>query len=69
MTCNIADVVRVLTPTGKLRVGLDLGSPLSLIKNPATGETNGVGYELGREFARNREGIRLLEATIWHLKF
>jgi polar amino acid transport system substrate-binding protein len=52
MTSDIADVVRVLAPTGMLRVGLYLGSPLSLIKNPATGETNGVGFELGREFAR-----------------
>jgi polar amino acid transport system substrate-binding protein len=52
MTSNIADVVRLLTPTGKLRVGLYLGSPLSLIEDPATGERNGVGFELGREFAR-----------------
>jgi polar amino acid transport system substrate-binding protein len=52
MTSDIADVVRLLAPTGRLRVGLYLGSPLSLIKNQATGETNGVGFELGREFAR-----------------
>jgi polar amino acid transport system substrate-binding protein len=52
MASDIADVLRVLVPTGKLRVGLYLGSPLSLIKDPATGETNGVGFELGREFAR-----------------
>src|SRR5258706_13359526 len=52
MTSNVADVARLLTPTGKLRVGLYLGSPLSLIEDPATGERNGVGFELGREFAR-----------------
>jgi polar amino acid transport system substrate-binding protein len=52
MTSDITEVVRLLTPTGKLRVGLYLGSPLSLIENPATGETHGVGFELGREFAR-----------------
>src|SRR5260370_7072870 len=47
-----AEVQQLLAPTGKLRVGLYLGSPLSVIRNPATGETNGVGFELGREFAR-----------------
>ena len=52
MTSNIADVARLLTPTGKLRVGLYLGSPLSLIEDPAIGGRNGVGFELGREFAR-----------------
>ncbi len=52
MTSNIADVVRLLTPTGKLRVGLYLGSPLSLIEDPATLGRNGVGFELGRELAR-----------------
>jgi len=52
MTSNIAEVVRLLTPTGKLRVGLYLGSPLSLIEGPATRERNGVGFELGRECAR-----------------
>ena len=36
MSANeIAEVVRLLTPTGKLRVGLYLGSPLSLIEDPA----------------------------------
>ena len=53
MSANeIAEVVRLLTPTGKLRVGLYLGSPLSLIEDPAPGERNGVGFELGRELAR-----------------
>lgn len=52
MSSNIAEVARLLTPTRKLRVGLYLGSPLSLIEDPATGERNGVGFELGREFAR-----------------
>ena len=56
MTSNNADVVRLLTPTGKLRVGLYLGSPLSLIEDAATGERNGVGFELGREFA-HRLGV------------
>jgi len=47
-----AEVRQVLAPTGKLRVGLYLGSPLSITRDPASGETNGVGFELGKEFAR-----------------
>ena len=47
-----AEVRLVLAPTGKLRVGLYLGSPLSITRDPASGETNGVGFELGKEFAR-----------------
>jgi polar amino acid transport system substrate-binding protein len=52
----VRDVVRLLAPAGRLRVGLYLGSPLSLIEDPATGERNGVGFELGREFA-SRLGV------------
>lgn len=42
----------VIAPTGALRVGLYQGTPTSII--PATGgaEAKGVGYDLGREFAR-----------------
>jgi polar amino acid transport system substrate-binding protein len=46
------EVVRVLAPTGRLRVGLYVGNPASLLKEPATGDGRGVGFELGREFAR-----------------
>lgn len=42
----------VLAPTGKLRVGLYPGTPTSIIRDPATGESKGVGYELGKEMAR-----------------
>jgi polar amino acid transport system substrate-binding protein len=42
---------RVLAPTGKLRVGLYIGNPSSLLES-STGERTGVAFELGREFAR-----------------
>jgi polar amino acid transport system substrate-binding protein len=44
------DVRQVLAPSGKLRVGLYAGSPTSIVRDGA-GE-RGVGFELGREFAR-----------------
>lgn len=40
-----------LAPTGKLRVGVYLGSPTSLVMD-ASGNKVGVAYELGRDFAR-----------------
>ena len=43
---------RALAPSGKLRVGLSLGTPGMMIRDPASGETKGVGYELGKELAR-----------------
>jgi polar amino acid transport system substrate-binding protein len=46
------EVRDVLAPTGKLRVGLYLGSPLSMLRNPGSDRTSGIGFELGREFAR-----------------
>jgi len=57
---------QALAPTGKLRVGLYPGSPGSTIRDPASGEWRGVGYELGRELAR-RLGVPfepvILQAT------
>ena len=40
-----------LAPTGKLRVGVYLGNPLSVVRDPKTQELKGAGYELGRELA------------------
>lgn len=37
-----------LAPTGVLRVGVYPGSPSSLVRNPKTGETAGVAYDLGQ---------------------
>ena len=51
-TAPTAEVQQVLAPGGKLRVGLYPGSPGSMIRDPASGETKGIGYELGRELAR-----------------
>jgi len=41
-----------LTPTGKLRVGINLGNFLLTAKDPATGEPRGIAVDLGRELAR-----------------
>ena len=50
------DVRKVLAPTGTLRLGLFLGTPGQMIRNPSTGEVRGIGYELGRAFAK-RQGV------------
>src|SRR5258706_7717369 len=47
---------QALAPAGKLRVGLQLGSPHNVIRDPGSGEMRGVGYDLGKELAR-RLGI------------
>jgi polar amino acid transport system substrate-binding protein len=43
---------QALAPTGKLRVGLQLGSPHNVIRESASGEMKGVGFDLGKELAR-----------------
>jgi polar amino acid transport system substrate-binding protein len=48
--------VRVLAPTGKLRVGLYPGSPTSIIPASGPGEARGVGHDVGRDLA-GRLGI------------
>jgi polar amino acid transport system substrate-binding protein len=45
------DTRQALAPTGRLRVGVYLGSPTSLIRDAATGEAKGVSYDLGKELA------------------
>jgi polar amino acid transport system substrate-binding protein len=42
----------LLTPSGSLRVGVYQGSPTSMITDPKTGQTHGLTYDLGQEFAR-----------------
>jgi len=42
---------QALAPTGKLRVGLQLGSPHNVIRESASGEMRGVGFDLGNELA------------------
>jgi polar amino acid transport system substrate-binding protein len=43
---------QALAPTGKLRVGLQLGSPHNAVRDPVSGEMKGVAYDLGKELAR-----------------
>jgi polar amino acid transport system substrate-binding protein len=43
---------QILAPTGKLRVGVYPGSPTSMVKDNATGETRGVSVDIGKELAR-----------------
>lgn len=45
------DVQAILAPSGKLRVGLYPGTPTSILPD-APGGPRGVGYDLGKEFAR-----------------
>jgi len=47
---------QALAPTGKLRVGLQLGSPHNVIRDSVSGEMKGVGFDLGKELAR-RMGV------------
>ena len=55
-TTATPEVRQVLAPTGKLRVGLYLGGPVSVIRDSALGEMKGVGFDLGKELAR-RMGV------------
>jgi polar amino acid transport system substrate-binding protein len=42
----------VLAPTGKLRVGVYHGSPLSMLVDRITAEVRGLGFDLGSAFAK-----------------
>ena len=54
-TAPTAQARQALAPTGKLRVGLQLGNPLNVIRD-SSGEMRGVAYDLGKELAR-RMGV------------
>lgn len=41
-----------LAPTGKLRVGVYLGNPLSAVRVPGSQEPKGMALDIGRELAR-----------------
>jgi len=51
-TAPTPEARQALAPTGKLRVGLQLGSPHNAIRDPVSGEMKGVGFDLGKELAR-----------------
>ncbi len=46
------EVQKILAPTGKLKVGLYPGTPTSILADTQSGGPRGVGYDLGKEFAR-----------------
>jgi polar amino acid transport system substrate-binding protein len=46
------DAKAMLAPSAKLRVGVYLGSPTSLVHDPKTGESHGLSFELGKELAK-----------------
>ena len=62
-TAPAPEVRQALAPTGKLRVGLTLGNPLSVTRDSASGEMKGVGFYLGKELAR-RMGV-LFEPVLY----
>src|SRR3954469_12823928 len=43
---------QALAPSGKLRVALQLANPLNVVRDSASGEMKGVGFDLGKELAR-----------------
>jgi polar amino acid transport system substrate-binding protein len=46
------DVRQALAPSGRLRVAVYPGSPTSWVKNPQTGQSAGIAYELGHVLAQ-----------------
>src|SRR5213593_890413 len=51
-TAPTPEARQALAPTGKLRVALQLANPLNVIRDSASGEMKGVGFDLGKELAR-----------------
>lgn len=49
------DARAALAPTGKLRVGVYLGNPLSVVRDPDSQQMKGAGFELGQQMARRME--------------
>lgn len=43
---------QTLAPSGKLRVGLYPGSPTSIVRDAATGDSKGVGFDMGQAMAK-----------------
>jgi polar amino acid transport system substrate-binding protein len=43
---------QILAPKGKLRVGVYLGSPTSMVRDGKTNETHGLSFDLGKELAK-----------------
>jgi polar amino acid transport system substrate-binding protein len=54
-TAPTPEARQALAPTGKLRVGLQLGNPLNATRDSVSGEMKGLGFDLGKELARRIE--------------
>jgi polar amino acid transport system substrate-binding protein len=48
----LAEVVKDLAPTGRLRAAINYGNPVLALRDPASGELRGVSVDLARELAR-----------------
>lgn len=57
-----SEIGKLLAPSGKLRVGVFAGSPLSMVQVAKTSETHGISFDLGRELAR-RLGLPFEQVT------
>lgn len=51
-TAPTAEVRQAMAPTGKLRVGLQQSNNLNVTQDSVSGETKGLGFDLGKELAR-----------------
>ena len=51
-TAPTQEARQALAPTGKLRVALQLATPMNVVRDSASGEMTGVGFDLGTELAR-----------------
>jgi polar amino acid transport system substrate-binding protein len=50
-TMATPEVRQALAPSGKLRVGVYLDSPFSMVRDPVSGEMKGIAVELGKVLA------------------
>lgn len=50
-TVSTSQDAAILAPTGKLRVGVYVGSPSSIIEATSIGDSKGVGFDLGKALA------------------
>ena len=56
------DVRQILAPKGKLRVGVYLGSPTSMVRDSKTNDIHGLSFDLGQELAK-RQNVPFEQVT------
>jgi polar amino acid transport system substrate-binding protein len=56
------DARQILAPKGKLRVGVYLGSPTSMVRDSKTSEVHGLSFDLGKELAK-RLNVPFVQVT------